>query len=136
MIETIPLPRSRIEAEEEFQVRVTDLTAWPDQEIICSFEHNELMDRWVWQMETEREGVIVPRSKCTLGRYYKHYPYMMSMFRDKHDTETHVSTGNLGDRVVLTVLPGPLGGSFPEGADITPAEEDELLKRKWFDPVG
>lgn len=136
MIETIPLPRSRIEAEEQFQVRVTDLTAWPNQEIVCSFEYNDVMGRWIWWMETASEGEVIPRSKCLLGRRYRVWPYMAAMFRDKHDSETRVSSENLGDQVVLTVLPGPLGGSFPDEADISPEREDEILKRHWYAPVG
>lgn len=136
MIETIPLPRNRVLNEEAFQVRVTDLTAWPDQEIVCYFEYNDLMGHWVWQMETAAEGIVIPRSKVVLGRRYRKWPYMAAMFRDQHDTEDRVTTQNLGDQVVLTVLPGPMGGSFPDGADISQEREDEILKRHWFAPVG
>lgn len=136
MIETIPLPRNRVLNEEPFQVRMTDLTAWPDQEIVCYFEHNDYNDRWVWQLETAAEGIVIPRSKVVLGRKYRKWPYMAAMFRDKQDTEDRVTTQNLGDQVVLTVLPGPMGGSFPDEADISEEREDEILKRHWFAPIG
>lgn len=135
-VETIPLPRDEIEERNEFQVRVTDVEAWPEQEIVVSFEFNDLMDRWLWEMRTTRMGVVISKSVCTLGYDYSIWPYMMARFEDTTDSETRVRSRNLGDEIKLCVYPGPLGGSFLDEANISQSRENQILKRHWFDPVG
>lgn len=135
-VETIPIDTSLVAAEEPFSIRVSDLTAWPDQELLVSFDYNEKADRWLWDLDHEVMGTVVARSPVNLGVRYKIPPYMMCRFKDVKGTEDRVRTSNLGDRVKLCVYPGPLGGSFLPEAGVSEARERRLLRRDWWAPVG
>lgn len=136
MIETIPINEERVHREEPFTVHVTDLTAWPDQELLVHFEYNEYADRWIFEIEHETVGTIVARSMANMGVQYQVLPYVMFMFKDVAGTEDRIRTSNLGDRVVLCVYPGPLGGSFLPEAGVDEDEERRLTRRDWWAPVA
>lgn len=136
-VETIPIPNERVEREEDFTVRVRNLHAWPEQTLLAHFEYNDLRDRWVWELEHERFGRLIPKSTVTLGYRYDGLMqyYMSCRFVDLAGDNDHVSSDNLGDTVALAVYPGPLGGSYHPDSDVTPDEEDELLNRRQWRPV-
>lgn len=136
-VETIPLPQDRIAREEQFDVRVRDLYAWPEQELVATFEYNDHNNRWIWQLEHTQIGKLWPKGRAILGKGYTHYPYFMAKFLDTSGRHEHVTTRNLGSDVVLAVFPGPLGGSFHPDDDITKEEEDEFLGRdRWEGALG
>lgn len=134
-VETIPLPEDRVAREEPFDVRVRDLYAWPEQELIASFEYNPLVEHWYWELNNPRIGRVWPRGRVVLGKAYTYHPYFMAKFIDTTDRHEHVTTENLGGDVVLAVFPGPLGGSFHPDDDITQEEEDKFLGRDNWRPV-
>lgn len=134
-IETIPLPTDRIEDGEDFQVRATDLYAWPEQELIAEFTYNDQRRRWTWEMRHGRLGRLWPKGTATLKYTYRYDPYFAARFVDTTGDNQHVRPTNLGEEVVLGVFPGPLGGSFHPDSDFTQAEEDEFLGRSDWRPV-
>lgn len=138
-IETIPLPEERIRNEEHFQVRATDLYAWPDQELIAEFWFNEHRRRWTWELRHTNLGRLWPKGTATLEIMYptggRSHPYINAKFVDLTGDNEHVLASNLGDTVVLGVFPGPLGGSFHPESDFTQEEEDEFLGRDLWRPV-
>lgn len=136
VVETIPIDNSRVRNEEPFNVRVTDLVAWPDQEIIFYFEYNEYAGRWIWEVEHETMGTIIARSMANMGVRYEVLPYVMFKFKDPKEREERITSNNLGDRVQLCVYPGPLGGSFLDEAGISEEEERRLLRRDWWSPTA
>lgn len=133
--ETIPLPSDRASAGRPFEVRVNDLHAWPQQELIAVFEYNEYRERWTWDIEHARYGRLWPKGTAVLDRRYTFWPYFMARFIDTSGEAEAVTPENLGETVVLGVYPGPLGGEFHPDSDIDAAEADQLLSRHWFDPV-
>lgn len=135
-LETIPINRDRVLQEEPFTVHVSDLTAWPSHELFIHFEYNSHAGKWIFEIEEGKIGTIIHRSMAHLGVRYKYNPYAMFMFKDSTGDETELSTDNLGDTVELCVYPGPLGGSFLPEAGISKEEEDRLLRRDWWAPVG
>lgn len=135
--ETIPLPEEKASEKEPFQVRVKDLYAWPDQELVASFRYSDYMERWKWELEHVRlDSPRIATSKVLMGVRYSMWPYMLCKFVDESGEQTHVSPRNLGDEIKLAVYPGPLGGSFHPDAGFTQREEDAILRRYRFGPIG
>lgn len=134
-LETIPLPRARIQNRQAFAVIVDDMTAWPDQTLTWRFEYNDYSGHWIFECEHPSMGKLFhARQRAVLGRAYSHYPFFMARFTPRKrpespDGPSRVTPQNLGERVFLTVSPGPAGGSFLDSANVTDAEEDALLGR-------
>lgn len=136
-VETIPIPHERVQREENFTVRVRDLYAWPEQALLAHFEYNDLRDRWVWELEHERRGRLIPKSTVTIGYRYRgdmQY-YMTARFIDETGDNEAATSENLGDTVQLAVYPGPLGGTVHPDSDLTERELDRLLDRRLWRPV-
>ena len=135
IVETIPIPRERVEREEQFKVRVHDLEAWPDQELIAHFEYNDYTDRWVWELEHTDAGRLFPRGVATLRKNYSAWPWALFRFVDTDGRARAVTPRNLARNVHLAVYPGPRGGSFHPDAEIDQIDEDRILQRRFWDPV-
>ena len=131
-VETIPLPRTAIVNQNSFERTVENLIAWPGQTFTLRFDYNPKMARWIWSMyHHEGEQMVSPKmpSVAHLGIDYSGWPYMLARFMAFQSEPTRVSPSNLGDTVKLVVWPGPVGGHFPSEANISQAEEDEILQR-------
>jgi hypothetical protein len=133
-IETIPIHIERAREGFPFDVRVTDLTAWPDQELYFHFEYNERMRRWIFEAMHVDGMQVIPRSVATLGRQYSFWPYCLFEFRETEEEYNAITKENLGDDIVLGIFPGPAGGSFLPEAGISQEREDFLLRRHEFFP--
>lgn len=134
-LETIPVPRTRVQNTQSFEVVTDDVTAWPDQRLVWRFEYNDYSHHWIFECEHPTMGRLFHgRQRAVLGRTYSEYPYFMARFHptaaaDTVGAPTRVTPQNLGERVYLTVAPGPAGGSFVPEAGVTEREEDALLGR-------
>ena len=134
--ETIPINRYRDRVREglPFDLRVTEITAWPDQELYFHFEFNELMDRWLFEIHHVDGQTLVAPSVATLGKEYSAWPYCLFKFSAVEGKHNSIHRGNLGDEVVLGIYPGPAGGSFLPEAGISKRREDEILRRRQYYP--
>lgn len=134
-VETIPLNETRIANKEPFTIRATDLYAWPEQPIVVEFDYNPQSRRWLWECRHEELGRLWPRGVATLDYPRSFYPFFGAKFMDTTARHEHVTTGNLGDDVVLAVYPGPRGGTFHPDSEMTEAEQDAFLGRHEWEPV-
>lgn len=135
VVETIPVPREKARRGEQFRVRTHDLYAWPDQELVATFQYNPHADRWVWELEHQRIGRLFPKGIATLQYNYSAWPWALFRFIDTGRHARAVTQDNLGRNVKLAVYPGPRGGSFHPDADIDEDEEERILRRRFWDPV-
>lgn len=119
LVETIPIDPDRARRDTQFDVRVTDLYAWPNQPFTASFRYNETSERWIWSFEHERYGRLWPKGVATLHYHYDASPYIHAQFIDTTGDASHVTRDNLGESVELAVYPGVITGEFPPDSDLT-----------------
>lgn len=107
-IETIPIDGEAALNKEPIHIEVTNMDAWPNQQLFIRLDWNEQFDRWIFEVEhgDDDMGLLFPRSPACLMREYWFWPYVMFTFLDISNRSKAVTPTTLGDQVVLGVFSG------------------------------
>ena len=91
--------------------------SFPGQTFRFEFEWNNARQDYVFSVEhTNRadDGFVVTKSVVTLRRAYSYQPFFDMFFSDPTGSSREVTPDNLGEDVLLYVVPGPEGAQVDE----------------------
>jgi hypothetical protein len=109
MSEIIELPSDTFSAKQPVSLTF-EPQSFPGQTFLLTFFWNDSLERYVIELKhVERDNRRVERSVLCIHRFYRYEGFFSLYFTDPARSVTEITPSNLGEQVLLYVIPGPQG---------------------------
>lgn len=105
-LETVPIDNEKASNKQPMKIEVSGLDAWKGHRFTITFDWNPVMGRWKTTITHENSGNEFFNGIASLYREMNLQSYIYFMFLDPSKKSSKVSADNLGDDVLLAIIPG------------------------------